>query len=154
MIEIQIKNLLLFHVMTNGIITGCDITNHSPDYLLELFNRYIGIKISNNKKYPDLQKDEIFIKYKKIWGRHCNFSDVSDNLYWFIVRTHMSRKKGDINQHLKILIESFSDNIGELSGIKKDTQHTHVNLIKSIDKVFNRIDKDILRDIKLNIVLS
>ena len=53
MTDLQIENLYIFYFLYNGADRMCNLPQQSPDYLLEKWEKLIGIE-GNDTKYTEL----------------------------------------------------------------------------------------------------
>ena len=153
MIKQQIENLFIFYFLYNGCERTCNLTNQSPDYLMEKWEKLIGIP-GNKTKYPELFSNKLYQEWDKIWlkGRE---NPIPDNIMMFLIKTHPRENNGKYC-HLTLINHYFETYIGKIHEIKQDKkQHLHPLLGTSITKILNIIvTTDEKREIILNNMLS
>lgn len=153
MTQLQIENLFIFYFLYNGCERTCNLTQQSPDYLMEKWNKLIGIP-GNKIKYPELLESELFQEWSKIWlkGRE---SLIPDNIMMFLIKSHPRENNGKYCQFLK-LCNLFQTYIGKTIDITQEEYcHIHPNLVESVQKVCSTcVPKEDLREIILNNMLS
>lgn len=163
MTEIKLNNIIRFSFNFHTTM-GCDLTDFSPDYILEKWYKYLGdikpieISISDDRQ---LYIKNTFVDWIAIWGEE-SYKDMLN--YLNIIRS--------INSKSFKKYESFSDKIwlpSELielfekstEGVSTKIEYNFIHdLIKmEIDNWFNyeEVKRDIIqvkRDIKINNIIS
>jgi hypothetical protein len=153
MTDLQIENLYLFYFLYNGADRTCNLPNQSPDYILEKWEKQIGIK-GNEKKYPELKESELYQEWEKNWLRG-KPNPIPDNIMIFLIKTHPQENNGKYCQFLK-LCRLFQNYIGKTYEIRQDEyNHIHPILVTSVkDIIKSTIRKEDLREVLLNNMLS
>jgi len=153
MTDLQIKNLYLFYFLYNGADRDCDILKQSPDYLLEKWNKLIGIN-GNEIKYPELLESQLFQEWRKIWLRG-RTNPISDNIMMFLIKTHKREREGKYC-HFLTLYNLFQKYIGRTYEItQEEYKHLHPHLVKAVQNEIERKVKDEdVREVLLNNMLS
>ena len=146
--NLQIKNLFLYYFLYNGCDRSCDLPIQSPDYLMEKWNKLIGIP-GNKTKYPELRESELFQEWEKIWLRGRE-NPIPDNIMMLLIKSHPRENNGKYCQFVK-LCNLFQTYIGKTYEITQDEyNHIHFLLIERVQKVINRtITKEDLREVLL-----
>jgi hypothetical protein len=135
----KIYNLFKFNLIFSEIIIDNELYKHSPDYILEKYNRYIGFEPNSNFIESDIDK-LVISTYEKIWK-----SDL-------VKRQILYLSKGSLN--LLEMVDNFERYIGPVSSIKEvEEMGLHRNLELELNKILNVNSnniKIILRQLKLN----
>ena len=153
MTDIQIKNLFIFYFLYNGCDSTCSLTNQSPDYLMEKWDKLIGIP-GNQIRYPELIESELYQEWEKIWLRGKQ-NPIPENIMMFLIKTHHRENGGRYCRFIKVC-NLFQTYVGKTYEIKKEEyNHIHPIFIDGIEKIIKRVvfKKDI-REIILNNMLS
>ena len=153
MTKTQLENLYIFYFLYNGSTQSCDLMMQSPDYLLEKFEKLIGIPATDTK-YPELQDIKLYQEWNKRWM--CNGENpIPENVMIFLVKTHPKENNGNYLRLMPI-VEIFEKYIGKTCNItKEEYKHIHPVIIGAIQDFIKRTIKyEDLRDIKLNNLLS
>jgi hypothetical protein len=153
MTDLQIENLFIFYFLYNGGDRTCNLTHQSPDYLMEKWNKLIGIP-GNQIKYPELTESELYQEWEKIWLRG-GPNPIPENIMMFLIKTHPRERNGKYCQFLT-LCNLFQTYIGKTFEITQvEYNHIHPLLVESVQKVINRtVSKEDLREVLLNNMLS
>ena len=153
MTHTQIEKLYTFYFLYNGIDRKCNLLQQSPDYLLEKWDKLIGIE-GNETKYPELQESKLYQEWEKIWLRG-KPNPIPDNIMMFLIKTHPQENNRKYCQFLK-LCKLFQNYIGKTSEITQDEyNHIHPLLVEIVKEVINStIDREDLREVLLNNMLS
>ena len=148
MTQSQIEKLYTFYFLYNGIEITSNLTQQSPDYLMEKWNKLIGIP-GNKTKYPELRESELFQEWEKIWLRGRE-NPIPDNIMMLLIKSHHRENNGKYCQFVK-LCNLFQTYIGKTYEITQDEyNHIHFLLIERVQKVINRtITKEDLREVLL-----
>jgi hypothetical protein len=153
MTDLQIENLFIFYFLYNGCDRNCDLIKQSPDYLMEKWEKLIGIS-GNQNRYKELNESQLYQEWEKIWlsGRS---NPIPDSIMMFLIKTHPRENNGKYCQFLK-LCNLFQTYIGKTIEIKQEEYcHIHPNLVHYLKKVIKRtVSKEDLREIILNNMLS
>ena len=142
----KIYNLFSFNLIFSELILDNELYKHSPDYILEKYNRYIGFE--PNSVFTESEDDKIIISsYEKIWkSKDCKRQ---------ILYLNNSR-----SLNLVKMIDTFEKYIGPFSLIKEKENRElglHHNLELKINKILNLNKENIkivLRDLRLSDVLK
>jgi len=153
MTDLQIENLYIFYFLYNGADRMCNLPQQSPDYLLEKWEKLIGIE-GNDTKYTELLESKLYQEWEKTWLRDKR-NPIPDNIMMFIIKTHPQENNGKYQKFL-IMCELFQKYIGKTYEItQEEYNHIHPLLVKSVKKVIdNKITKEDLREVLLNNMLS
>jgi hypothetical protein len=153
MTDSQIENLFLFYFLYNGAERTCDLPNQSPDYLLEKWNKLIGIE-GDNQDYPELKESPLFQQWEKTWLKGQK-NPIPDNIMMFVIKTHPQENEGKYCQFLK-LCNLFKKYIGKTNEItQEEYNHIHPLFVRSIQNIIERgVRKEDLREILLDNMLS
>jgi hypothetical protein len=150
--NLQIKNLFICYFLYNGCDRSCDLPIHSPDYLMEKWNSFIGVE-GNKTEYPELQDIPLYKDWAKIWVRNGK-NIIPDNIMMFLIKTH---PKGNDGRYCRLskLIDLFEKYIGSPYNINtNEPKNVHPLFMKSIEKIIKQtITKDELRDFTLGSLL-
>jgi hypothetical protein len=135
----KIYNLFKFNLIFSEIILDNELYKHSPDYILDKYNRYIGFEPKSN--FIELDSDKsLTSSYEKIWK-----SDL-------VKRQILYLSKSGLN--LLNMFDVFEKYIGPISSIKEvEEAGLHHNLELELNKILNVNSnniKIILRQLKLN----
>lgn len=146
--ESQFRNLYYFLYLYNGI-GGEDIFAQSEDYLLEKYNKLIGIDLPNTSYKKILDNNTTYIKYKSIWGHKL----IPDSLMMFLCETFNNK-----TLRIKRIYPIFEMLIGSINKINEmEYEHIHPKLKEVIIRVVNEnilTDTETIRDININYIIS
>ena len=153
MTNLQIENLYIFYFLYNGCDSQSNLPLQSPDYLLEKWEKLIGI-VPSETKYPELENIKIYQEWSKIWLRG-NQSPIPDSLMMFMVKTHPSENKGFYPRFVS-LVDKFEKYIGKSCNITQEQyDHVHPTLVKSVQNIIERtVEVEDVRNIIINNILS
>lgn len=135
----KIYNLFKFNLIFLEIILDNELYKHSPDYILEKYNRYIGFE--PNSDFIESDNDKSLIsKYEKIWK-----SDSSKRQILYLSKSGLN---------LLDMVDKFEIYIGPVSSIKEvEEMGLHRNLELKLDQILNLNSKNIksvLRQLRLS----
>lgn len=135
----QIDNLVKFCFLVSN--QKSVFVTHSPSYILEKWDRYIGCQIRNNYEIDDTPK--ILSDWIDRWGKD-NFEKIKDVLYFIYFLE-------DVSWSITNIIELFNRffNSEEINDSK--TNGLHPLLSDYINSWLNQ--KEVNRDYKLNQIL-
>lgn len=162
--KIQLDNLIRFNTIFVDGISGGDILNHNDEYILEKWDKYIGIynfkedvssfDISETSYYTVLNGVSIpinkvnirskMLKWKELWGDK-KYESVKNILYYILV----TKADGLLPS---VIIENFEKIVGSVDDINTypgPKLHTLVEM--EIDRIL-KVNK-YKRDYELNILL-
>ena len=153
MTKTQLENFYIFYFLYNGCDTTCELLMQSPDYLLEKWEKLIGITPPDTK-YTELQDIKLYQEWHKRWVRNGE-NPIPESLMMFLVKTHPKENNGYYLRFIS-LVKIFEQYIGKTCNItKEDYNHIHPVLVNSIQDIIRRTVKDEdLREVKLNNLLS
>lgn len=151
----RLHNLICFNVLFSKFIRNNNLLHHSPDYILEKYNHFIGFNpvVPDNKKveyhdvagyllYTPVDLTNFFLQYTKIW---------KDSSHLVIRQLHYL--KNTENLCIYSMVKFFEKYIGPINQISPEAKiglHPHLNdFVQTVlDKNSGKIDI-ILRDMKL-----
>lgn len=143
----QIVNLTKFNVnFWSGIQK---LSSHSPDYILEKYDHWIGFKPTvEHKTYTPDDMTDFFNKYWKIWRP--NTDDINSKLKNILMYLYSTQ-----NMNLITMVSKFEEYIGPVSMIsdtkgKKGLHHHTENFVDDVLKKNDDNIKIILRDLRIN----
>jgi hypothetical protein len=110
MTDLQIENLYIFYFLYNGADRKSNLPHQSPHYLLEKWEKLIGIE-GNETKYPELQESKLYQEWEKTWLRG-KLNPIPDNIMMFLIKTHPQENNGKYCKFLK-LCKLFQNYIGK-----------------------------------------
>jgi hypothetical protein len=158
----QIVNLTKFNVNVAGspgntlnfsrFIHNNDILSHSPDYIIEKYNHWIGFKpTAEYEMYTPDNMTNFFIDYWKRWR-------VYKDKYEKEVRNILMYLYSTQNMNLLVMSDSFEKYIGPMSMISdvQDKKGLHHLTERFVDEVLEKnIDnlKVVLRDMKIGSII-
>jgi len=153
MTKTQLENLYIFYFLYNGITQSCDLIMQSPDYILEKWEKLIGITPPDTK-YTELQDIKLYQEWHQRWMRNGE-NHIPESLMMFLVKTHPKENNGNYLRLIPI-VKIFEEYIGKISKITKEQyKHIHPVIIGAIQEYIKRTIKDEdLREVKLNNLLS
>lgn len=157
--KIQLDNLIRFNTIFVDGISGADILNHNDEYILEKWDKYIGI-YNFKDIYFDLETDLIglnisipkekvnipskMIEWKELWGEE-RYKNVKNILYYILV----TKVYGLLPS---VMVENFEKIVGNVDDINKyPGPRLHALVEMEIDRIL-KINK-YKRDYELNILL-
>jgi hypothetical protein len=152
MTNLQIENLYVFYFLYCGVDSTCNLPKQSPDYLLEKWNKLIGVNPPDTE-YPEIENSEVYQEWYKTWVREGK-SPIPDSMMMFLLKTH-PKTSGKYSNFLH-LVNTFQKYIGKTYEItQEEYNHIHPVLLKSVQNVIETSVKDEdVRDIILNNMLS
>jgi hypothetical protein len=104
----QIVNLIKFNVNFSKFIHNNDLLSHSPDYILEKYNHWIGFEPTIEcKLYTPDDMTDFFLKYWKRWGIFEEYSVKNILMYLYSTRS----------MNLVLMSEKFEEYIGPMNMI-------------------------------------
>jgi hypothetical protein len=137
------------------------LRNHSADYILEKWEKYIGVKpkkiklptvnaINKNKHFYN----EELTLWIGLWHRKTEYDDVKEIINFILLVN--SRFFPEDEHHRRWspteLVSAFRDNVGDPNLINNEPyNHLHALIIRKVDSWLE--DKEIYRDYKLNILV-
>jgi hypothetical protein len=148
----QIVNLTKFNVNFSRFIHNNDILSHSPDYIIEKYNHWIGFKpTAEYEMYTPDNMTNFFIDYWKRWR-------VYKDKYEKEVRNILMYLYSTQNMNLLVMSDSFEKYIGPMSMISdvQDKKGLHHLTERFVDEVLEKnIDnlKVVLRDMKIGSII-
>ncbi len=141
---------------------GMSLEDHSSDYILEKWGKYIGVKpipldlptvemiLSNRHRYS-----VFLVKWIERWHRRNEYDDVKEIINYILLLNTKFFPKDEHNKRWNVsdLVKSFSDTIGDPNLINKDSyNHLHALVIRKVDEWLD--DKEIKRDYNLNAIIE
>ena len=147
MIKSQLDNLINYYILYCSF-TDYDVLNTSPDYLLEKWEKYIGIKdIQNPNKVLDIESKyyHTFKEYQNKWGEESLW--VKDILEFTMV---LNTKPYNLCCPSE-LVKTFNDMIGDVNKINNYTYNGLHDILKR--KALEWVDHNI-RDYNLVILTN
>jgi len=152
----QIVNLVKFNVNFSKFISNNELLSHSPDYVLEKYNHWIGFNPTvDHKTYTPDDMTDFFNKYWKMWRPSSD--DINSKLKNILMYLNSTK-----NMNLLVMVNKFEEYIGPVSMISdipdKKGLHHHTAWIvgKFVDDVLKKNDdiKTVLRDLRINSIIS
>ena len=143
----QLKNLAYFTVLIGGE-SHVDEWAHSPDYVVEKYNTFIGV---NKPNQDGVVADIPLISYLSKWGYSTDYNNHVFNYMSEILTIKQSKTIG-----LSDMIQVFENCIGDINSICNDNhlhRPIHVVLRDQLFKPFFE-RKDNLRILKLCDILD
>jgi len=148
----KIINLVKFNVNFSKFVDNCDITNQSPDYILEKYNHWIGFSPTvEHKTYTPDSMSDFFNKYWKMWRPGTDaINSKLKNILMYLYSTQ--------NMNLLEMSQKFEEYIGPMSMIsdipdKKGLHHRLEDFVDEVMKKNNDNIKIVLRDLRINSIL-
>ena len=145
----QIINLTKFNVNFSEFISNNDLLSHSPDYILEKYNHWIGFNPTIKcKLYTPDDMTDFFLKYWKRWGIFEEYSVKNILMYLYSTRS----------MNLVLMSKKFEEYIGPMSMISDapDKRGLHQLTERFVDEVLKK-NKDnvkvVLRDMKIGSII-
>ena len=145
----QIVNLTKFNVNFSKFIHNNDLLSHSPDYILEKYNHWIGFEPTIEcKLYTPDDMTDFFLKYWKRWGIFEEYSVKNILMYLYSTRS----------MNLVLMSEKFEEYIGPMNMIsdipdKKVLHHKSDLFINDVLEKNKDNVKVVLRDMKIGSIL-
>ncbi len=165
MTKIQLDNLIKFSFNFHKTM-GCSLKEHSADYLLEKWNKYIGTK-PNAIKLPTrkyiienkhLHNDDI-VEWISRWNIQTEYDQVKEILNFILLinskyfPTEKNRKELTNTWSVSDLIRAYKTTIGDPNLINNEPySHLHALLIKSMNEWLKN-DVETMRDYTLNTIV-
>lgn len=145
----QIVNLTKFNVNFSKFIHNNDLLSHSPDYILEKYNHWIGFEPTIEcKLYTPDDMTDFFLKYWKRWGIFEEYSVKNILMYLYSTRS----------MNLVLMSEKFEEYIGPMNMIsdipdKKGLHHKSDLFINDVLEKNKDNLKVVLRDMKIGSII-
>ena len=145
----QIVNLIKFNVNFSEFISNNDLLSHSPDYILEKYNHWIGFNPTIEcKLYTPDDMTTFFLKYWKRWGIFEEYSVKNILMYLYSTRS----------MNLVLMSEKFEEYIGPMNMIsdipdKKGLHHKSDLFINDVLEKNKDNLKVVLRDMKIGSII-
>jgi hypothetical protein len=145
----QIVNLIKFNVNFSKFIHNNDLLSHSPDYILEKYNHWIGFEPTIEcKMYTPDEMTDFFLKYWKRWGIFEEYSVKNILMYLYSTRS----------MNLVLMSEKFEEYIGPMNMIsdipdKKGLHHKSDLFINDVLEKNKDNVKVVLRDMKIGSII-
>jgi hypothetical protein len=145
----QIVNLTKFNVNFSKFIHNNDLLSHSPDYILEKYNHWIGFEPTIEcKLYTPDDMTDFFLKYWKRWGIFEEYSVKNILMYLYSTRS----------MNLVLMSEKFEEYIGPMNMIsdipdKKGLHHKSDLFINDVLEKNKDNVKVVLRDMKIGSII-
>ena len=149
----QIVNLVKFNVNFSKFISNNDLTSHSPDYILEKYNHWIGFTPTvEHKTYTPDDMTVFFNQYWKTWRPSCD--DINSKLKNILMYLYSTQ-----NMNLITMVDKFEEYIGPVNMISDmvDKKGLHHITERFVDEVLDKNGYNItiiLRDMKINSLIS
>jgi hypothetical protein len=147
----QIVNLTKFNVNFSKFIHNNDLLSHSPDYILEKYNHWIGFEPTvEYKMYTPDDMTNFFLNYWKRWHVYEKYSIEVKNILMYLCSTQ--------SMNLVQMSEKFEEYIGPMSMISDapDKKGLHHRTERFVDEVLvkniNNV-KIVLRDMKIGSII-
>ena len=147
----QIVNLIKFNVNFSKFVHNNDILSHSPDYILEKYQHWIGFKPTiEYKLYTPDSMTGFLLDYWKRWRVYEKYSVEVKNILMYLYSTQ--------NMNLISMSEKFEEYIGPMNMISDipDKRGLHHLMDKFVDEVLEK-NKDnvkvVLRDMKIGNII-
>lgn len=147
----QIVNLIKFNVNFSKFIHNNDILSHSPDYILEKYQHWIGFKPTiEYKLYTPDSMTNFLLDYWKRWRVYEKYSVEVKNILMYLYST----------QHMNLISMSqkFEEYIGPMNMIsdipdKRGLHHlTERFVVEVLEKNKDNV-KVVLRDMKIGNII-
>ena len=145
----QIVNLIKFNVNFSEFISNNDLLSHSPDYILEKYNHWIGFNPTIEcKLYTPDDMTTFFLKYWKRWGIFEEYSVKNILMYLYSTRS----------MNLISMSEKFEEYIGPMIMIsdspdKKGLHHLTERFVGEVLEKNKDNVKVVLRDMKIGNII-
>jgi hypothetical protein len=145
----QIVNLTKFNVNFSKFIHNNDLLSHSPDYILEKYNHWIGFEPTIEcKLYTPDDMTDFFLKYWKRWGIFEEYE--LKNILMYLHSTQ--------SMNLVQMSDKFEEYIGSMSMIsdipdKKGLHHKSDLFINDVLEKNKDNVKVVLRDMKIGSII-
>jgi hypothetical protein len=147
----QIINLTKFNVNFSEFISNNDLLSHSPDYILEKYNHWIGFNPTIEcKLYTPDNMTDFFLNYWKRWRVYEKYSAEVKNILMYLYSTR--------SMNLVLMSEKFEEYIGPMNMIsdipdKKGLQHKSDLFINDVLEKNKDNVKVVLRDMKIGSII-
>ena len=153
----QIVNLTKFNVNFSKFIHNNDLLSHSPDYILEKYNHWIGFEPTIEcKLYTPDDMTDFFLKYWKRWGIFEEYS--VKNILMYLYSTMSTVKGHGRSMNLVLMSEKFEEYIGSMNMIsdipdKKGLHHLTERFVGEVLEKNKDNLKVVLRDMKIGSII-
>jgi hypothetical protein len=147
----QIINLTKFNVNFSEFISNNDLLSHSPDYILEKYNHWIGFNPTIEcKLYTPDNMTDFFLNYWKRWRVYEKYSAEVKNILMYLYSTR--------SMNLVLMSEKFEEYIGSMNMIsdipdKKGLHHLTERFVGEVLEKNKDNVKVVLRDMKIRSII-
>ena len=147
----QIINLTKFNVNFSEFISNNDLLSHSPDYILEKYNHWIGFNPTIEcKLYTSDNMTDFFLNYWKRWRVYEKYSAEVKNILMYLYSTR--------SMNLVLMSEKFEEYIGPMNMIsdipdKKGLHHLTERFVGEVLEKNKDNVKVVLRDMKIRSII-
>jgi hypothetical protein len=147
----QIINLTKFNVNFSEFISNNDLLSHSPDYILEKYNHWIGFNPTIEcKLYTPDNMTDFFLNYWKRWRVYEKYSAEVKNILMYLYSTR--------SMNLVLMSEKFEEYIGPMNMIsdipdKKGLHHLTERFVGEVLEKNKDNVKVVLRDMKIRSII-
>ncbi len=141
----QIVNLTKFNVNFSKFISGNDLLNHDPSYILEKYNHWIGFEpVVEYQIYTPDDMTDFFLKYSRRWKVDIK---LVKNILMYLYSTQ--------SMNLVTMVNKFEEYIGPMSMVsdtkdKRGLHHLSENFTNEVLKKNDDNLKIVLRDLKIS----
>ena len=147
----QIVNLIKFNVNFSKFIHNNDLLSHSPDYILEKYQYWIGFEPTVECKiYTPDSMTNFFLDYWKRWRVYEKYSVEVKNILMYLYSTR--------SMNLVLMSEKFEEYIGSMNMIsdipdKKGLHHLTERFVGEVLEKNKDNVKVVLRDMKIGSII-
>ena len=147
----QIVNLIKFNVNFSKFIHKNDILSHSPDYILEKYQHWIGFNPTvEHKLYTPDSMTNFLLDYWKRWRVYEKYSVEVKNILMYLYSTQ--------NMNLISMSEKFEEYIGPMNMIsdipdKRGLHHLTERFVGEVLEKNKDNVKVVLRDMKIGNII-
>lgn len=147
----QIINLTKFNVNFSEFISNNDLLSHSPDYILEKYNHWIGFNPTIEcKLYTPDNMTDFFLNYWKRWRVYEKYSAEVKNILMYLYSTR--------SMNLVLMSEKFEEYIGPMNMIsdvpdKRGLHHLTERFVGEVLEKNKDNVKVVLRDMKIRSII-
>lgn len=147
----QIVNLIKFNVNFSKFIHNNDILSHSPDYILEKYQHWIGFNPTvEHKLYTPDSMTNFLLDYWKRWRVYEKYSVEVKNILMYLYSTQ--------NMNLISMSEKFEEYIGPMNMIsdipdKRGLHHLTERFVGEVLEKNKDNVKVVLRDMKIGNII-
>lgn len=146
----RIRNIFRFSICICG---DSSVLKSSPDYIMEKYDKFIGLELKNGLIDYDLLNSFKITEYKERWG--CESDNIKNILKFLFNFEFLLEIRNRFNFHVLVsivdVIEIFEKYIGPIGKITHKTYGLHPSMEELVITLVNleSVGIEVIRDIKI-----